>query len=146
MRWSLAIALVAFGTNAAFTDCRLMWPDEAIPVPHLVQSFIASECWNRGDGTDEAVDICISEERSGYRATVMMLSDPEIGEMAAERYRACQAGLGTQAGRFHRHRAQCIGSSFQYVWRFQSTRRASMYQSDELETLAAAGTFSVSRE
>lgn len=139
MRCSLAIALVAVVTNAAFTDHRLMWPDESIPVPHLVHSFIVAECSHNASVTGEDTTTCISEESSGYRATVMMLSDPATGEKAAERYRACRAGLGTEAGRFHRHRAQCMGGSFQYVWRFQSTRRASIDAPDGAERLAAAG-------
>lgn len=143
---SLAIALVAVGTNAAFTECKLMWPDEAIPVPHLVHSFIVAQCASHAGATGEDTGTCISGESSGYRATVMMPSDPETGKKAAERYRACAAGPGTQSGRFHRHRAQCIGGSFQYIWRFESTRRASASRSGGTERLTAAGEYSARLE
>jgi hypothetical protein len=95
-------------------------------VPDLVDAFIAAECADYAGMTDEASDACVAGERSGSRAPAMMLSDPRLGEMAAERYRACRAGLGMHGGRFHRRRAECIGGSFRYVWRFEETTRASL--------------------
>jgi hypothetical protein len=55
---------------------------------------------------------------------VMMLMDERDGALAAERYRACRAGLGAEGGRFHRRRAECLGCSLGYHWRFEFTRRA----------------------
>jgi hypothetical protein len=66
----------------------------------------------------------VQAEQAGYRATVMMLTDPTIGTKAAERYRACAAGHWAEVGRFHRHKASCIGGAFRYIWRFESTSRA----------------------
>jgi hypothetical protein len=122
-------ALFVVGPSVTYAG-EITWPDDAIPVPHLVDSFIVAECADYAGTTDEDIDACIAGERFGYRATVMMLSDSEIGEYAAERYRACRAGLGAHEGRFHRRRAECIGSSFHFVWRFESTRQASLPEPD----------------
>lgn len=100
------------------------WPQSDIAVPHLVARYIHAECWDYAGTTGESVDECLAGERSGYRATVMMLQDLEQGEKAAERYRACAAGLGEFGGRFHRRRAECIGNSLNIFWRFEETDRA----------------------
>ena len=132
MRYPLIVALLFVGPSVTFAGGVIKWPDAAIPVPHLVHTFIVAECLDYAGTTDEDIDACVAGERYGYRATVMMLSDSEIGEKAAERYRACRAGLGMHGGRFHRRRADCIGNSFRYMWRFQSTRRASIPEPDLL--------------
>ena len=85
----------------------------------LVQKYILGEC-NRYLGTTEgSLAQCIDGEAYGYWAVVDMLSDPLTGEKAAERYRACAPGLGDFGGRFHCRKAECIGSSLNYVWRFE---------------------------
>ena len=132
MRYLLIVALLFVGPSVTFAGKVNKWPDAAIPVPHLVHTFIVAECLDYAGTTDEDIDACVAGERYGYRATVMMLSDPEIGEKAAERHRACRAGLGMHGGRYHRRRAECIGNSFRYMWRFQSTRRASIPEPDPL--------------
>lgn len=129
MRAPLMAALLVVGPSVTSAG-EIRWPDEAIPVPNLVHGFIVAECVDYAGTTDEDIDACIAGEWSGYRATVMMLSDPEIGEHAAERYRACRAGLGAHGGRFYRRRAECIGGSFHFVWRFESARRASLPEPD----------------
>ncbi len=132
MRYPLIVALLFVAPSVTFADVVIKWPNAAIPVPHVVHTFIVAECLDYAGTTDEDIDACIAGERYGYRATVMMLSDPEIGEKAAERHRACRAGLRMHGGRFHRRRADCIGKSFRYKWRFQSTRRASIPEPDPL--------------
>ena len=139
MRYPLIIALLIVGPSVALAGWVIKWPDAAIPVPHLVHTFIVGECLDYAGTTDEDIDACVAGERYGYRATVMMLSDSEIGERAAERYRACRAGLGMHGGRFHRRRAECIGHSFRYVWRFQSTRHASIPEPDPRLRTAVEG-------
>ena len=125
MRGLLMAGLLVAGPSVALAG-GIKWPDAEIPVPPLVHSFIVAECLEYAGSADEDVDACIEGERAGYSATLMMLSDTEIGELAAARYRACRAGLGAEGGRFHRRRAECIGSSFHYVWRFHSTKRAAL--------------------
>ena len=104
MRCSLATALLVLGSSGTFA--AEMWPDPGIPVPPLVHMFILAECQDYAGAIDEDLGGCIAGEGHGYRATVMMLSDPETGELAAERYQACRAGLGMHGGRFHRRRAE----------------------------------------
>lgn len=125
MRWPLAAALLVLGSGLASAG-PTKWPDPEIPVPDLVLTFIYAECVEFAGMAEEDVDACIAGESHGYRAVVMMLSDPLIGERAAERYRSCRAGLGMLGGRFYRRRAECIGNSFEYHWRFEETRRASI--------------------
>lgn len=125
MRWLLAATLLGVGLGSASAG-SMKWPDPQIPVPELVITFIVAECVEFAGTADEHVDACVAGESHGYRAVVMMLSDPLIGDQAAERYRACRAGLGTQGGRFHRRRAECIGGAFAFHWRFEDTRRASV--------------------
>lgn len=103
---------------------EIKWPDSEIKVPSLVLEFIVAECLDHFGSAGSESDACVRAEQAGYRATVMMLTDPTIGTKAAERYRACAAGLWAQVGRFHRHKATCIGTAFRYVWRFESTSRA----------------------
>ena len=116
------VFVVLFGSGGMF--CTIKWPDNNIAVPHLVLQYIHAECWDYAGTTLETVNECLAAERSGYQATVMMLQDRESGQKAAERYRACAAGLGSFGGRFHRRRAECIGRSFRYIWRFEDTERA----------------------
>ena len=137
MRYLLIVALLFVGPSATLAGGVISWPDAEIPVPHLVHTFIVAECLDYAGTTDEDIDACVAGERHGYRATVMMLFDSEIGEKAAERYRACRAGLGMHGGRFYRRRAECIGNSFRYMWRFQSTRRAAITEPDKLLTHSA---------
>ncbi len=139
MRNTLAASLFVFASTAAFAGSRFMWPDASVIVPPLVHDFIVAECADFNRSTDEEFDDCVEGERLGYRATVMMLSNPEIGEAAAERYRVCRAGLGSHGGRFHRRRAECIGHSFQIHWRFETTRRASISVTDTEIRTAASG-------
>ncbi len=125
----LAVALVfvlAPGAHAA-SECRIVWPNANIPIPAEVSAFIDSECWaSRMSDGEEDIASCKQREAYGYRAVIQMLTDPVTGDRAAELYRTCRVGLGTQGGRFHRRRAECIGSSLGYVWRFEFTLRASV--------------------
>lgn len=135
MRYSLVAVLLIAGTRVTLASGELRWPDAEIPVPSFVHSFIVAECLDYAGSTEEDVDACVAGERFGYRATVMMLSNPETSEEAAERYRVCQTGLGMHGGRFHRRKAECIGSTFRYKWRFESTRHASIQESDPVVTI-----------
>jgi len=126
VRCPLAVILLISGTDLAYAGGEFRWPDNEIRVPPLVQSFIAAECLDYQGTSEEPVDSCIVGERAGYRATVMMLSNAETGEKAAERYRACRAGLGAHGGRFHRRRAECVGSSLGFRWRFDGSDRAAL--------------------
>jgi len=137
MRCSLAAALFILGSDPVFAGSTIIWPNAAIPVPDPVHAFILAECSDYAGLTDESFDACIEGERLGYRATVMMLSSPETGDRAAERYRACRAGLGMHGGRFHRRRADCVGGAFGYRWRFENTRRASVPEADHVFRTAA---------
>ena len=105
----VAILVVPFGP--ASSAGRLWWPDRTIDVPPAIRSFIHAECVDHARDSQSDLRDCINAEVAGYRATVEMLNDPATGQKAAERYRACRAGLGTIGGRFHRRRAQCIGGS-----------------------------------
>lgn len=125
MRTWLSLILIALATQADAVG-ELRWPNPQIAVPPEVQRFIVAECHYYKATSDETVDACIRGEGYGYRAVVMMLMDEEDGERAAERYRACRAGLGALGGRFHRRRAECIGGSLGYVWRFEFSRRAAL--------------------
>jgi hypothetical protein len=75
--------------------------------------------------SEETVDACIRRERYGYRAVVTLLTDPEDGDLFAERYRKCVVGLGDLGGRFHRRRAECMSAVDKIVWRFEYTQEAS---------------------
>lgn len=123
MRGILAVAFI-FVVGSGGLRCEIKWPDREISVPPLVVEFIAAECLDHFGATGSEWDACVESERAGYRATVMMLADPRTGVKAAERYRACKAGQWVTAGRFHRHKAQCIGASLGYIWRFKDTARA----------------------
>ncbi len=105
-------------------SCEIKWPNPDIAVPAKVRAYIAWECGKYQGQTGESFADCVRGERYGYRAVVGMLSDPETGDRAAERYRACAAGLGDFGGRFHRRRAECIGGSLRIVWRFEDSRHA----------------------
>ena len=123
MRGFLAVAFIfVAGTGGMF--CEIKWPDSEIRVPRLVVEFIAAECLDHLGATGSEWNACVQAEQAAYQATVMMLVDPRTGTKAAERYRACAAGLWHSAGRFHRHKASCIGGTFRYIWRFESTSRA----------------------
>ncbi|MES0824251.1 hypothetical protein [Ruegeria sp. SCP11] len=125
MRASHVVLLAAISAASASAG-ELAWPDANIPVPSKSETFILSECTKYKGSTEENVEECINGERYGYRAVVMMLTDEAAGERAAERYRACRAGLGDNGGRFHRRRAECIGRSLGIIWRFEVTQKASL--------------------
>lgn len=118
-----AVTWLTLATGPAAAEIK--WPDPNIPVPPLVQDYIVAECHYYKGFSEESVRDCILEERYGYRAVVMMLADPKMGEGFAERYRDCAVGLGDQGGRFHRRKAECMGGALCYVWRFEFTREAS---------------------
>ncbi len=103
--------------------CKISWPDAEIPVPSLVRDFIASECQRYLGTTEESLEDCITGEYYGYRAIVTVLADARTGDKAAERYRACAAGLSDFGGRFHRRKAECIGGSLGFLWRFEFSAR-----------------------
>ena len=120
MRRRLAsIVSLCLAFNAEADACEIRWPNAEIAIPTLVREFILSEC-NRYLGTsEESFEDCITAESYGYRAVVTVLLDAQTGIKAAERYRACAAGLGDFGGRFHRRKAECIGGSLGFVWRFE---------------------------
>jgi hypothetical protein len=128
MNGTLGAILLIGGVGPALAGSVMRWPDDEVPVPPLVQSFIIAECLEFAGTTEESVDACVAGERAGYRATVMMLADPATGPAAAERYRACRIGLGREGGRFHRRRAACIGGSFGFHWRLDGSRGAAATQ------------------
>ena len=103
--------------------CKIVWPNAEVAVPSLVRDFIWSECTRYMGSSEESVDDCVIGESYGYRAIVTILADAQVGENAAERYRACAAGLGDFGGRFHRRKAECIGGSLGVIWRFEFTAR-----------------------
>ena len=115
---SLWLATLPMPPNVQFK-----WPDPEIPVPPLVQSYILDECRRYEGFSEESWNECVRGEGFGFRAVVMLLTDPEIGDQMAERYRICGPGLGDLGGRFHRRRAECMSSHLKYVWRFEFTRR-----------------------
>lgn len=121
MKRFLAIAFVLC-VGSGWKEVK--WPDPEIFVPPLVLEFIDAECDDHTPATGEGRAACVEGEKAGYRATVMMLIAPETGERAAERYRACAAGLRMAGGRFHRRRAECIGHTIGYHWRFEHHSRA----------------------
>lgn len=116
-----SILSLLLASQAQPGPCKIVWPDAEIPVPSLVRDFIASECHRYSGTTEENLDECITAEYYGYRAVVTILADARAGDKAAERYRACAAGLGDFGGRFHRRKAECIGGSLGLVWRFEFT-------------------------
>ena len=115
---------VALGASSA-SACEIKWPNANYVVPPAVMSFIVDECLRYEETTEESVQECIRGEKYGYRAVVTLLADEITHDVATERFRACRAGLGDLGGRFHRRRAECMGSSFGIVWRFEFTRDAS---------------------
>jgi hypothetical protein len=124
MRLRLASILSLLLALQAEADvCRIVWPNAEISIPPLVRDFIMSECNRYLGTTEESLSDCVTAESYGYRAVVTILTDAQTGEKAAERYRACAAGLGDQGGRFHRRKAECIGSSLGLVWRFEFSAR-----------------------
>lgn len=124
MRLRLASILsMLFASLTPADACRIVWPNAEVPVPSLVRDFIWSECNRYLGTTEESLADCITAEYYGFRAVVTILSDAQIGDKAAERYRACAAGLGDFGGKFHRRKAECIGGSLGLVWRFEFTAR-----------------------
>lgn len=124
MSLRLATILSLLVASQAPADvCKIVWPNAEIPIPTLVHDFILSECARYAGTTEESVDDCVTAEGYGYRAVVTILADAQMGEKAAERYRACAAGLGDHGGRFHRRKAECIGGSLGLKWRFEFTAR-----------------------
>lgn len=117
-RLAMIISLL-LASQAPADACKIVWPNAEIPIPTLIQDFILSECIRYKGTTEETIDDCMVGESYGYRAVVTTLNDAQIGEKAAERYRACAAGLGDFGGRFHRRKAECIGGSLGLVWRFE---------------------------
>lgn len=115
---SLSLAL-----QAEADYCTIIWPNAEIAIPSLAHDFIVSECIRYKGTSEESLDDCIIAESYGYRAVVTILADAKVGEKAAERYRACAAGLGDHGGRFHRRKAECIGGSLGLTWRFEFTAR-----------------------
>jgi hypothetical protein len=118
-----AVCLLCFLPYATSNACEIRWPDSEINIPPLVQKYIQDECNKYVGTTEESLAKCIDGEEYGYRAVVGMLSDPLIGKTAAQRYRACAAGLGDFGGRFHRRKAECIGSNLNFIWRFEFSLR-----------------------
>lgn len=118
------VTILILPLGPASSAGRLWWPDRTIDVPPAVRSFIYAECVDHTPGSAADIGDCINAEMAGYRATVEMLNDPVLGMEAAERYRACAAGLGTVGGGFHRRRAQCIGGSLGIKWRFETAGKA----------------------
>lgn len=117
-------ALAWLATAQSATTCDIRWPDPDISVPPLVHDYVVTECHAYEGFSEESVHDCILAERYGYRAVVMMLTDPDHGDEYAERYRSCAVGLGDLGGRFHRRKAECLSTVFRYVWRFEFTRHA----------------------
>ncbi len=139
MRHLLPLIGAIFALPHPLSAHEIKWPDARIPVPTLVRAYIVAECFEFKDTTEEKIHACIRGEMFGYRAVVMMLSEPATGEEAAERYRACRAGLGNFGGRFHRRRAECIATSFGYRWHFEYSRRASTEKTDTGKEASAHG-------
>lgn len=124
MRVRLASILsLLLALQAEAGPCTIIWPNAEIEVPSLVHDFITSECIRYKGTSEESLDDCITAESYGYRAIVTILADAQMGDKAAERYRACAAGLGDYGGRFHRRKAECIGGSLGLVWRFEFSAR-----------------------
>jgi hypothetical protein len=125
MKLHFVVALFLASLNIA-SATELKWPNANITIAPQIQAFIVEECHKYKGFSEESLQACIRGERYGYQAVITILTDDALGERAAERYRACRAGLGDYGGRFHRRRAECIGSSFRYTWRFEFSRRASV--------------------
>lgn len=102
---------------------ELRWADAEIRLPPDIRRFIAEECRAAQPNPFETWSECVRGESFGYRAVVTMLLDEGDGERAASRYRACQGGLGSLGGRFHRRRADCIGMPLGYLWRFEHSEQ-----------------------
>ena len=122
MRLWLAPILSLFLASLADAG-KIVWPNAEIPVPSPVGDYILSECYRYLGSTEESLETCVTAKFYGYRAIVTMLADAQTGDKAAERYRACAAGLGDYGGRFHRRKAECIGSSLGFKWRFEFSSR-----------------------
>ena len=118
-----ALCLLCVLPCATAAACELAWPDSEIKIPPLVQKYILDECNRYVGKSEETFAKCMDGEGYGYRAVVGMLSDPLTGETAAERYRGCAAGLGDFGGRFHRRKAECIGTVLNHKWRFEFALR-----------------------
>ena len=124
MRIRLATILSLLLASQSQADaCRIVWPNAEIPIPSFIRDFILSECNRYLGTTEESLEDCITAESYGYRAVVTMLADAHTGDKAAERYRACAAGLGDFGGQFHRRKAECIGGSLGFKWRFEFSER-----------------------
>ncbi len=137
---SLFLFLVLSVSPRTLSGGGLMWPDADISIPPEVRSYILSECREFKGFSEETVGECVRGESFGYRAVVMMLTDPVTREKAAERYRACRAGLGRYGGRFHRRKAECIGGTFHITWRFELTQRAGIEETVPLRQAENEGT------
>ncbi len=132
MRFLRHFALIWLTSTTGVAAIEIRWPDADIPVPLLVHDYIVAECHSYKGYSEESIHDCILGERYGYRAVVMMLADPKLGDGFAERYRDCAAGLGDLGGRFHRRKAECMSWVLCYVWRFEFTREASNGQWDAI--------------
>lgn len=130
MRFLLWGMVGCLASTADVAGCEIRWPNPAIQVPPLVQSYIVAECQSYEGFSEESVQECILGEGYGYRAVVAMLADSEYGDGYAARYRMCSVGLGDLGGRFHRRKAECMATVFLLVWRFEFTRQASVGQPD----------------
>ena len=126
MRVHLLATLIVLASPTAANACEIKWPNADIPVPPFVHDYIVAECHTYKGFSEENEQDCVRGERFGYQAVVTMLTDPVRGDHFAEQYRACRAGLGDLGGRFHRRRAECMGSVAMIVWRFEFTQRASI--------------------
>lgn len=126
MRFHLLAAVIWLASQTPLFAFDIKWPDADIPVPPMVHAFIVTECDSYKGSSEENVQECISGERYGYRAVVMMLTDPVRGDEFADLYRDCRAGLGDLGGRFHRRRAECMSCVVRYVWQFEFMQRASV--------------------
>jgi len=133
-------------TQQALCGHDIVWPDVDLPIPAEIEAFIVAECEDYEGTADEDVVACILGESLGYRAVVMMLTDAGTGPAAAERYRACRAGLGAQGGRFHRRRAECIGHSLGLMWRFVVTQRAAIDSDRSIEPAPRPSATAAARE
>jgi len=124
MKLHLPAAIICLALPNPLYAFEIKWPNAEIVVPPLVQTYIVAECQKYRGYSEESVGECINAERYGYRAVVMMLSEPVLGDRFAEQYRNCRVGVGDLGGRFHRRRAECMGCLMNYVWRFEYMQRA----------------------
>lgn len=125
MRAVLAVSLALAWQGAG--ACELNWPDPEIAVPAEVARFIRAECSAARGTSEETEEDCVRAEGFGYRAQVMLLTDAAVGDIMAARYRECRGGLGTIGGKFHRHRADCMGGAISIIWRFEFTRETHLH-------------------